>query len=109
MPYTQNTEHLRVFKNYQEILIFNNLTYVLYGPRWKGGLQSTDLQERNLSLLFEKNNCLTLLFGILKNTNDAVRLLVYVQYTKEYLWIKNLQRPPSSLLNLSFALESRKL
>ena len=29
--------------------------------------------------------------------------------TKEYLWIKNLQWPPSSLLNLSFALESRKL
>ncbi len=28
---------------------------------------------------------------------------------KEYLWIKNLQRPPSSSLNLSFALESRKL
>ena len=55
-------------------------------------------------------------------TDGAVVITVSVEYiycterrfivsgsVKEYLWIKNLQQTPSSLLNLSFALESRKL
>ena len=43
--------------------------------------------------------------------NKVPAVIKYVKTVniKEYLWIKNLQWPPLSLLNLSFALESRKL
>ena len=41
---------------------------------------------------------------------EFLKFLKYTMLaTKEYLWIKNLQQTPSSLLNLSFALESQKL